>query len=272
MLQKYFMVLLLILVSACSSQKQITMNKKAELYYSSGTQALIGQRYTEALQYLSKANDLNPKHPDILNNLGMAYYFKDHKKLAVETINKAIEIDKNNSDAKSNLAVIAMKEGENKKAEALLQDILKDLVYDKQAITYYNLGILSMQKKDMFQAREYFTKSILEDSTYCPSHFRLGMFSYQERKFKKAMEYFRDASMGVCYQDPAPAYYQALTFIEMRKFDDARIKLAEVETRFPRSNYAQKARQKIMNLSDIESHSNNKLYHAGGSKMESPEF
>ena len=66
--------------------------------------------------------------------------------------------------------------------------------------------------------------------------------------------------------------YQALTQMEMGSFDDARIKLNEVDTRFPKSEYAAKARMKIMNISNLESKHKNQTYQANGSKMESPEF
>lgn len=272
MLQKFFMISLLFALAACSSKKETVMSKKAELYYTSGTQSLIDQRYTEALQFLTKANEINPDDPKILNNLGMAYYFKGHRDLALQTIEHAIKVDDKNSDARSNLAAIAMKENDYPRAEQLLKEVLKDLVYDKQTVTYYNLGIIALRRNEISQAKEYFVKSLNEDPSYCPSHFRLGVFFYQSRQFKKALDSFKEASMGVCYQDPAPIYYQALTQMEMGSFDDARIKLNEVDARFPKSEYAAKARMKIMNISNLESKHKNQTYQANGSKMESPEF
>lgn len=276
MLQKLFILgLFFVLASCASKKKELVMTKKAELYYTSGTQALYEKRYTEALQFLTMANETEKNNPLILNNLGMAYYFKGHKDLALKTIESAIEVDEKNTDAKSNLAAIAMEEKNYDYAEQLLKEVLKDLVYDKQATTYYNLGIVAMNKNDPMKAKDYFQKSITEDENYCPSHFRLGIFSYQNRQFKKALDSFKNASMGVCYQDPAPIYYQALTLIEMRQFDDARIKLSDVDARFPKSEYAAKARMKLMNITQIENRHNNTnhpAYQANGSKMESPEF
>ncbi len=272
MLQKFLILSLFSFLAACASKKETVMNKKAELYYTSGTQSLVDKRYTEALQFLIKARDISPEDPKILNNLGMAYYLKGHRDLAIKTIEHAIQLDEKNTDAKSNLAAIALKENDYDYAEKLLNQVLKDLVYDKQTITYYNLGIIALKKNEPSKAKELFEKSIAEDSNYCPSHFRLGVFAYQSRKFKKALESFKDASMGVCYQDPAPTYYQAITLIELGKFDDARIKLNEVDNRFPRSEYAAKSRMKLMNITSLENKYNNPTFQANGSKMESPEF
>jgi Tfp pilus assembly protein PilF len=115
----------------------------------------------------------------------MAYYLKGHRDLAIKTIEHAIQLDEKNTDAKSNLAAIALKENDYDYAEKLLNQVLKDLVYDKQTITYYNLGIIALKKNEPSKAKELFEKSIAEDSNYCPSHFRLGVFAYQSRKFKK---------------------------------------------------------------------------------------
>jgi type IV pilus assembly protein PilF len=273
MLQKFFILGFILMLASCSTtKKEVVMSEKAELYYSSGTQNLLDQRYTEALQFLTKANEISPNNPKILNNLGMAYYLKGHRDLAVKTIEHALQLDDGNTDARSNLAAIAMKENDYPRAEQLLNEVLKDLVYDKQAITYYNLGIVYLKRNDPAKAKEYFMKSIAEDSSYCPSHFRLGVFSYQKRKFKEALDSFKEASMGVCYQDPSPIYYQAITLIEMGNFDEARIKLNEVDSRFPKSEYSSKARMKLMNITHLENKYNNQTYQATGSKMESPEF
>ncbi len=275
MLQKFIVFSLFLILASCASKKEVAMSEKAELYYTSGTQCLVDKRYTEALQFLTKAKEIDPANPKILNNLGMAYYLKGHRDLAVKTIEHAIDIDPKNTDARSNLAAIAMKEENYDRAETLLKEVLSDLLYDKQTITYYNLGIVALKKNQTAVAKDFFKKSLAEDSSYCPSHFKLGVFAYQNRQFKKALRSFKDASLGVCYQDPSPTYYQALTLIEMGQFDDARIKLSEIDSRFPKSEYAAKARMKLMNISHLETkHNNNSTptFQANGSKMESPEF
>ncbi len=73
------LVLNILVLTACSSKKADIKSKQAELYFGAGTQSLMDQQYTEALKNLLEANKLDPENSDILNNLGMAYFFKGEK-------------------------------------------------------------------------------------------------------------------------------------------------------------------------------------------------
>src|SRR5690606_22208825 len=110
-----FLFALLVLCS-CSSSKKKLEDKRAALFFGAGTQSLIDQKYTDALNSLLKANQLNPGNPEILNNLAMAYYFKGQTDLAIKTLNETLRIDPKNSDAKTNLASIIYRHGEVEKA------------------------------------------------------------------------------------------------------------------------------------------------------------
>lgn len=257
---------------SCSSKKAELREKQANLYFGAGTQNLMEKQYTDALKNLLLANDLNPDNPEILNNMGMAYYFKGERDLAIKTLKRVLELEQNNSDAKVNLASIYYHDTNYTEAEKLYKQVLRDLTYDKQARTLFNLGLLELQvKKNLASAEVYFQKSIQEDESYCPSQFQLGLIRYNNRQFKSALRYFKDSSMGTCYESPAPHYYQALTLVELGKFLDARLKFDEVDTRFRKSVFAGKARNKILELNEIEKKYQSQS-HASRNVPESPDF
>ncbi|WP_408097939.1 tetratricopeptide repeat protein [Peredibacter sp. HCB2-198] len=265
--------LCLFVLASCASKQTKLQQKQAEIYFGAGTQSLMDRQYTEALKNLIKANELNPDNTEILNNLGMAYYFKGEKDLAVKTLNAALEASDRNSDARVNLASIFYKDGEVEKAETIYKQVLKDLTYDKQARTYYNLGIIELQnRRNIVGAENYFKKAIKEDDNYCPAYYQLGLVQYQRRQFNSALTNFKEASMGTCYDLPAPHYYQALTLIELRRYDEARIKLDDVDTRFPKTTFAVKARSKAIELNEIESRNKSTEAHASRKVLESPDF
>lgn len=260
------------LLASCSSKKDSVAEKKAELFFGAGTQNLVAKEYTEALKNFMEANKLDPDNSDILNNMGMAYYFKGELDLAIQTLKRSLQLNKNNSDAKINLASIYYNEKNYAEAERLYKKVLLDLTYDKQARTYFNLGILEAQiKKNQVAAENYFKKSIAEDDNYCPSYFQLGMIQYNRRQFNSALRNFKEASMGSCYELPAPHYYQALTFTELKRYDEARAKLEEIDARFKESVYAVKARTKAVELRDIENRKPIES-HASRKVLESPDF
>lgn len=267
----YFLILSL-MVAACSSSDN-RAKKQSELYYGAGTQSLMTQDYTDALVNLLKANKLDPNNDGILNNLGMAYYFKGEKDLAVKTIKKAIEINKNNSDAKVNLASIYFKDGNYNTAEKIYKNVLKDLTYEKQARTLYNLGAIELHRKRISAAENYFNKSVQEEPNYCPSYFELGMIQYNQKQFNSALKHFKNATMGTCYENsPAAHFYQAMTFTNLKRFNEARLKYDEIDVRFKTTEFAKKARIKMMELNEIEKNNPTEDSHASRKMLESPEF
>lgn len=257
--------------AACSSTPS-KKERQANIYFGAGTQSLISQDYTEALANLIKANELSPDHPGILTNLAMAYYFKGEKDMAIKILNQAIKVKKDNSDAKVNLASIYFSDGNYNQAEKIYKDVLKDLTYEKQARTYYNLGLVEQKKNNQKSAYQYFEKSVKEDGNYCPGFFQLGFIDYERRQYNKALRNFKEASMGTCTEAPAPLYYQALTYIELKRFNEARVKLDEIDAKFGNSDYATKARRKMVEVNQIEQNHTIQDSHASRKMLESPEF
>ena len=264
-------VAMLIALSACSSTSD-KKKKQADLYFGAGTQSLITKDYTDALTNLTKANELDPENAGILTNLGMAYYFKGERDLAIKTLLRSIKVDENNSDAKVNLASIYFNDGDIPRAEKMYKLVLKDLTYDKQARTFYNLGLIEIRKKNTSAAENYFNRSVQEDSSYCPSLFEIGIIQYDKRLYSKSYQSFKEATMGTCFESPAPHYHQALSLIGLRRYNEARVKLDEVDARFGKSDFASLARRKMMELNQIEQSQMTEDTHASRKMIESPDF
>lgn len=246
------LVLILSLVVSCASTQKDKTSKLAEINYSYGTQFLMSRDYTQAIGYLSKAAELDPKNPEVHNNLGMAYYFKDEKDLAKKHIQRALELDPSNSDARSNLGSLVFEEGDLNSAEKIYLQCLKDLSYEKQPRVLLNLALIELRRNNNPKAVAYLQRSIKENENYCPAWFQLGQINFNSRRFSEAAKNFKNAGMGTCANDPAPSYWQALTLIEQREYLNARIKLDEINTRFPNSSYAVMAKEKISQLNVLE--------------------
>jgi tetratricopeptide (TPR) repeat protein len=210
---------------------------------------------------------------DILNNLGMAYYFKGDNALAMKCLKKSLEINPKNSDAKNNIGSIYYEEGQIQQAETLYKEVLKDLTYEKQARTYYNLGLLELEKKNnVAEAEMYFKNSLKESEDYCPSHYKLGTIYYSHREFNKAYKSFREATMGTCLNSPAAHYQMGLALVELRRYNDARMKLDEVQNRFAKTNFAAKARAKMLEVDELEKQYKTLEARSPRKVIQSPEF
>jgi type IV pilus assembly protein PilF len=266
------LIALAICVSACSSKDAKNKKHQSELYFGAGTQSLMSQDYTDALTNLIKSNQLDPQNPSIMTNLAMAYYFKGERDLAVKTLKEAIKLDDENSDAKINLATIYFKDGDIDNAEKIYKKVLRDLTYDKQARTFYNLGTIELKRQNLSAAENYFKRSIKEESNYCPSYLQLGIIQYGRKQYHQAYKNFKDASMGTCYETPAAHYYQGLALTNLRRFNEARMKFDEIDAKFKNTEYAQKARMKMNELVEIEKNIPAEEFQASRKVLESPEF
>jgi type IV pilus assembly protein PilF len=265
------LVKLIILVSCSSTSKK--NEQKSQIFFSAGTQALMDQNYTQALTNLIKADELSPNNPEILNNLAMAYFFKGEEDIAVKQLKQVIKIDSRNSDARLNLGSIYYKNGNHLAAEKLYKEVLKHLTYDKQARTFYNLGILELEKKKNIAAAEsYFNKAVKEDENYCPAYFKLGLINMNRQQFKTALKNFKNSTMGTCVDNASAHYYQALTMIQLKQFTLARIKLDEIENKFKNTVYAVKAKSKILELNELEIYKTSNEEHAAGKLLQNNEF
>jgi tetratricopeptide (TPR) repeat protein len=244
---KIFQFLLLIALAACSgNQKELSPEEsRADLFYSHGTAALMEGDFTKALEKLNQANRLKPNDSNILNNLGMSYYFKKRPENAISLIKKSLEINPENADARNNLAAIYYTEKNYNEALKQYKIVLDDLEYPAQFRVYYNVALIYLQKGDTYKSIENLKSSLEAKSDYCPSHFLFGDIYFANGDYPKALQSYKKSSLGTCTGDPKPHNSQAETYMKMGKFIEAKQKYEEIILTFPSSEYATLAQKKI---------------------------
>lgn len=249
------LLLLLMLLVSCSTASNKENEEEADIFFSMGTNALMNRNYTVALTNLITASEKNPKRSDIQNNLGMAYYFKKQTQLAVKHIQIALKLDPKNTDAKSNLASLHLDMKQYELATKYYNEVLSDLTYPKQYITYYNLGKVEYDQKKFPEAKKYFTMSVKENPNTCASQYYLGLIEFKTKNYKAAQNYFKEAYYGVCYSNEFPLFYHGLAFEKNGEYDKAMGRYQELIDRFPKSNLIEKSRARIKVVSLLQSES-----------------
>ena len=243
---------------ACSSHQVTESEKKAEIFYMSGTQNLVAKRYSEALNDFLEAVKLDPNNSEIQNNLGMTYYFKNELNIALEHLKKAIELDPKNMDPVNNLASVYFAQGKYQESKIEYEKITKDLTYLNQFRTYYNLGLIELTNKNTVKARELFNKSVAENQNYCPAYFQLGTLDLEAQNFQSAYDNFKNAGTGECMNNAAEAnYYQAISSWKLGNAERAKLKFIDVIKRFPKSPMAAKAQLQVDRLDKLEATGSN---------------
>lgn len=248
------MILILTLglaISSCAfmsnnkDEERVVKNRQADLYYTEGTRHLLDGSYHEALSHLLKAHDLRPNDSKILNNLGMAFFFRGRSDRAIEHIERAVIADPQNADAKVNLASIFYREKRYDEALRLYYEVLENLVYSHQYRTHYNIAFVHEAMGNMREALKNLELSIQENPNYCPALFKLGNIYFENRRFDQALKYFHEGSRGECHQHAAPLYYKGLTLFRLQRFDEASSTFEDVIQFFPSSEFSSAAQQEM---------------------------
>jgi type IV pilus biogenesis/stability protein PilW len=186
MLKRFIIVVVIVISASCAT---VTENdtKKSQYHYQLGISYLNDNNIQPAFSELQKALKLNPYDKEIHNALGVIYLSKleDYAK-AIEHFQKALSIDKNYSEAATNLGntYANMKE------------------YD-EAIESYTMALSNPQYKNAAMALN-----------------NLGMVYYRLSKLDEAISAFKEALKR--YSDfHAPYYGLALGFKAKGQYDDA---------------------------------------------------
>jgi Tfp pilus assembly protein PilF len=224
------------------------LEKKAELYYDYGTNALVEKNYTKALTNLKQAVSLIETDSRFHNNLGMAYYFKGDQSSATKHLQRSLELDEKNSDARNNLASIYFNQGKLKEAKDLYLGILKNLEYTKQYRTNYNLGLIEQRLGNEEKAILYFNQSVKERLGYCPAHLQLGNIAFKKHYYQQAANAYEKATLGSCANNPSLHLREGTALLELREYGKGLLKLQEIKKRFPQSKEAILAERKIKML------------------------
>lgn len=253
--KKIFLILSLLALTSCATKNKLSKSpdeKKAELFYSHGTSKLLQKNYREALKYLKQAYEIDQNDTKILNNLGMSYYFLGQTKTAFKYLNMSIDLDNKNSDALNNLGSLYFKNKEYDKSLENYKKVLTNLTYQHQYRTHYNIGLIYLIKGDKDKAKENFLLANTQNQDYCPASFELGKLYLGEYRYNSALKWFKEASKGICYENPEPLYMQAVTFLQLENYLQAKAKFQEVIERFSSTRYSTLAHLKLKKLNSEE--------------------
>lgn len=250
-----FLALIALSFTACSSnqlKEQTADEKKAEVYYTRGTTELVNKNYAQALTFLTKAKELNPKDSKVRNNLGMAYFFREQIALAETELKEAIDLDPKNSDARLNLGSLYLSKNMLKEARVQFQKAEQDLTFANQFRNYYNIAVLSLKEGDRKSAYDYLAKSIKEKEDYCLAHYKLGELQAEEYRFKEALNSFLESGKGTCVSEPAPHYQQALALLNLNRSFEAKRKFQEVVEKFASTRFGTMAAVQLKKINNSD--------------------
>lgn len=224
----------------CATKQE---KEKADLYLRMGSSLIEEGNYPSALSALLKAQELDPQNPLILNNLGQVYFLREKYELAEKQFRKAIELQKDYTDARNNLARVLIEEGKFAEAEKELNIVLADLTYGGADRAYINLGLAKFNQKQFPQAEQAFIKVLKLRSDDCVASDYYGRSIFEQKDYGRAAEAL-DRAIGFCQKNlfDEPHFYSALAYYRLGDKEKAMARFEELIKLYPDGKYRQKAK------------------------------
>jgi tetratricopeptide (TPR) repeat protein len=146
---------------------------KAE--YERGNQYFAKGNYSKAVEFYERVLAGGLRHPEIYNNLGLAYSrMQVGFARAVENFQAAISLDQRYMEAYTNLGSLYLSHNGFDAAREIFGRALA--VNPDSAKANFGLGwVYLMQKRDANEAIKYFQKAIEADPNYAEGYLGLGM-------------------------------------------------------------------------------------------------
>ena len=130
----------------------------------------------------------------------------------------------------------------SKYLKEIIKEAAQDLTYREAYLAKTNLGYLYYKKLKHTDAEYWYSKAIFEaGDNACMAYFYRGQLNFEKNLFEKANADFNRASRKNCAQFSDAHLAMGKTFLRMKKYDQARAKLIEVQQLFPTSDAAMKA-------------------------------
>ncbi len=187
--------LCLSLVTCASSQKRLqeAREKDPQYQYALGAFHLNNNNLDEAVKYFRRALNLDPRHFQSLNGLGLAYSINGNFAEAEKSFLKCLEISPGFVEARNNLGMVYQEMGFPDRAEAEFKKVIADPAYPTKESPYYNLARLNSIRQEWEDALFYVEKALLANPRYHMGYALKGYIKDQQEKFGEAIECYKEA-------------------------------------------------------------------------------
>lgn len=208
-----------------------------------GTGYLSKGLYPQALIELLKAEQLDPKNPLILNNLGLAYYVRGKTKTAEEKFRAAIRELPNFSDAKNNLGRVLIDTQRSREAVRILSDVEGDLTYEAPEKTLSNLGMAYFEMGQYQKAEEHLARSLELRRDNCATANYYGRTLLEMKRLEQSATAL-DQAIEFCRisKFEEPIYFSAMSYFSLGEREKSRARLQELLKDYPKSKFVAKAK------------------------------
>ncbi len=189
----FFIFLVTLWSCAPAPKKTHETVKNAQYYYKIGLSYLNSGNNSQAIYYLTKAYEIEPKNPDILNALGVAYSSVKEFKKAEDFFLKAIEISPNRGEIYTNLGVILAEEKKYNKALWYFKKAVENPEYKNKEKAFYNIALVYKKLEEDDKYEEYLKRALSYNQYFINAYLALGNYYLTKGKYEDALGVFMKA-------------------------------------------------------------------------------
>lgn len=238
-------LLLTLLAAGCGTSAKV--KKEASFHHQMGMSYLQEQNYTSALKELTETDRLTPDDPEVLFNLGLAYYHKSQYPAAEQRFLRALEIRKDYSPARNYLGDTYLRMGRWDDAIAQFRIVSEDLFATDQENAGINLGLAYLGKGDTATALSVLRPRVAAHPQNPTAHLFLGRVYYAEGKVNLAISEYREA-LRLVPNYAEVQYHLGLACLKAGLPDEAGSAFREVLRLAPYSELGQLSKEQLEGL------------------------
>ena len=179
--------------------------RRARTFYNIGVNRAQNGKYREALAFLKRAENLNPKDYWIQEAIGGVYLALRQPKLALKHYRKALQIEPKSPRGWNNLGTVFLELKEWEKAISAFKTALNNLLYQTPCNAQINLAWAYHKAGKKNSSKKAFREAVKICPKFCQAHRLHGLAAYKWKEYKLSESSFLKLTQ-LC-PDFAPGYY-----------------------------------------------------------------
>lgn len=217
---------------------------QAAIHYKLGAVHLNDRNLADALNELTKAVEIYSGEPTYHDALGLAYLAKGMHKEALASMDKALSIDRNYSEAHVNKSAVYIDQQRWAEARDESKAALKNIFYRTPEFAWFNMGWSYYNLGEVENAVESYSKAVEIKPSYAQAWYNMGLAFEKMNRTKDAIaSYGKAVAVFPGYLD---AYFNMGMALVKAKDKPAAVKVFEKVIEIaPASEKAQSARDYI---------------------------
>jgi len=165
-------------------------HKALELSVQAARDYMRQGNWEAAKRHLKTALDLDDRDADVHETMALVFWKTGEIEQAEQHFRRAIGLDGKSSRIRNNYAAFLFQQQRYADAEAQLDKVAEDLLYEKRAEAFVNLGLVRIKLKNYAGAKDVLERARLMDANNLVTVFALSEVYYQLGDFARAQEFY----------------------------------------------------------------------------------